>query len=249
VVAEYGGDFPSDPKLLECLPGIGKSTAAAIAVFSFGVRAAILDGNVKRVLARLWGVSDDLSKSAAVKSLWEHAENLLPSQPKDLISYTQGLMDFGATHCTQYQPVCMSLDKVCLFQNRCQAKLNNKVDQIPLKVKKINVQQVEMDWWIYIHKDKVLLEKRPDSGIWASLWSFPEQNFLKQKDAQKLNVVRHVLTHRHLTIQPYKISLSAMPKQIQANQVWVNLNDALKLGLPKPVSSFLQNQDLVHDVV
>jgi len=106
-----------------------------------------------------------------------------------------------------------------------------------------------MDWWIYIYKDKVLLEKRPDSGIWASLWSFPEQNFLMQKDAQKLNVVRHVLTHRHLTIQPHKISLSAMPKQIQANQVWVNLNHALKLGLPKPVSSFLQNQDLVHDVV
>jgi A/G-specific adenine glycosylase len=250
VVAEYGGDFPSDPELLERLPGIGKSTAAAIAVFSYGARAAILDGNVKRVLARLWGVGDDLSKSAAVKSLWAHAENLLPSKPRDLVSYTQGLMDFGATHCTQYQPVCMSLDKKeCLFQNCCQAKLNNKVDQIPLKVKKINVQQVEIDWWIYIYKGKVLLEKRPESGIWASLWSFPEQNFLIQKNAKKLNVVRHVLTHRHLKIQPYKISLSAMPKKTQANQMWVSLSDALKLGLPKPVSSFLQNQDLVHDVV
>jgi A/G-specific adenine glycosylase len=94
-----------------------------------------------------------------------------------------------------------------------------------------------------------LLEKRPESGIWASLWSFPEQNFLIQKNAKKLNVVRHVLTHRHLKIQPYKISLSAMPKKTQANQMWVSLSDALKLGLPKPVSSFLQNQDLVHDVV
>jgi A/G-specific adenine glycosylase len=250
VVTEYGGDFPSDPELLERLPGIGKSTAAAIAVFSYGVRAAILDGNVKRVLARLWGVSDDLSKSAAVNSLWRHAQNLLPSKPKDLVSYTQGLMDFGATHCTQYQPVCMSLDKKeCLFQNRCQAKLNNKVDQIPLKLKKINVQQVEMDWWIYIYQGKVLLEKRPETGIWASLWSFPEQNFLMQKDAKKLNVVRHVLTHRHLKIQPHKISLSVTPKKTQVNQVWVGLSDALKLGLPKPVSSFLQTLDLAHDVV
>jgi len=72
-----------------------------------------------------------------------------------------------------------------------------------------------MDWWIYIYKGKVLLEKRPESGVWASLWSFPEQNFLMQKDAQKLNVVRHVLTHRHLTIQPYKISLLAMPKKFK----------------------------------
>lgn len=191
---------------------------------------------------------DDLSKSAAVKSLWAHAEQLLPNKSTDLVSYTQGLMDFGATHCTQYQPVCMRLDKKeCLFQNRCQAKLTNKVDQIPLKVKKINVQKIEMDWWIYIYRGKVLLEKRPESGIWASMWSFPEQNVFNQKDAQKLNSVKHVLTHRHLKIHPYKILLSNQPKKIKVDQAWVSLNDALKLGLPKPVSSFLMSQDLVRD--
>ena len=248
VVNEYDGNFPSDPLLLERLPGIGKSTAAAIAVFSYGVRAAILDGNVKRVLARMWGVGDDLSKSATVKSLWAHAEQLLPNKSADLVSYTQGLMDFGATHCTQYQPVCMRLDKKeCLFKNRCQANLTNKVNQIPLKVKKINVQQIEMDWWIYIYRGKVLLEKRPENGIWASLWSFPEQNIFNKKDAEKLNSVKHVLTHRHLKIHPHKILLSSQPKKIKVDQAWVPLSDALKLGLPKPVSAFLKSQDLAHD--
>lgn len=247
IVNEYDGNFPSDPELLERLPGIGKSTAAAIAVFSYGVRAAILDGNVKRVLARLWGIDADLSKSAAVKSLWAHAEQLLPSTPDDLVSYTQGLMDFGATHCTQYQPVCMSPDKgACLFRNRCQAKLNNQVEQIPLKIKKINVQQVHMDWWIFICKGKILLEKRPETGIWAGLWSFPEQNLSHKNNAEKLNVVKHVLTHRHLNIQPHKVVLSAQFKKMNANQEWFNLRDALKLGLPKPVSSFLKSLDLIH---
>lgn len=248
VVNEYAGKFPSDPELLVSLPGIGKSTAAAIAVFSYGVRAAILDGNVKRVLARLWGVEADLSKSANVKSLWAHAEKLLPNEPDDLISYTQGLMDFGATHCTQYQPVCRRADgSVCLFQNCCQAKLSNKVEQIPIKIKKINIQHIEIDWWIYVCGHRVLLEKRPERGIWGSLWSFPQENLAHSKKFEKLDVISHVLTHRRLKIQPYKIALSSMPKAVQANQVWVNLSDALKLGLPKPVSSFLKSQDLALD--
>lgn len=253
VMNEYDGVFPSDPKTLESLPGIGRSTAAAIAVFAYGKRAAILDGNVKRVLARIWGYDLDLSKTLHTNQLWAHAEDLLPHKKSDLIAYTQGLMDFGATHCTQYQPACIDPQNgSCLFKKSCVAYLTERVNQIPLKVKKVKVEKIDMTWWVMIHQEQVLLEKRPEKGIWAGLWSFPEeleQGSDKRKikeSPQAMPTFKHVLTHRQITIRPIKLHLNKRIR-LRENQQWFSLNDLGGLGLPKPMSLFLKNLNLVRD--
>jgi A/G-specific adenine glycosylase len=246
-MADHDGVFPSDPKTLESLPGIGRSTAAAVAVFSYGKRAAILDGNVKRVLARIWGFDQDLSKTLHTNLLWSHAESLLPHKKSDLIAYTQGLMDFGATHCTQYQPACIDPQNgSCPFKKSCVAYLTGRVNQIPLKVKKIKVEKIDMTWWVMIHKNKVLLEKRPEKGIWAGLWCFPENQEQPQELCQAMPGFKHVLTHRQMTIKPIKVHLKKNVR-LKENQQWFALDDVGGLGLPKPMSLFLKSLDLVRD--
>jgi A/G-specific adenine glycosylase len=251
VVSQFDGIFPSNPKLLESLPGIGRSTAAAIAVFAYGESAAILDGNVKRVLARLWGIQDDLSKTVAVKSLWAHAESLLPKTSDDLVSYTQGLMDFGATLCTQNKPACVDGSGViCPFEKDCQAKRLSLINKIPLKVKKVKVTSVDMDWWVVVHQGKILLEKRPHQGIWAGLWSFPEKLALPPS-AKKIELpsIKHVLTHRRLNIRPIQVLASKKLSNFDQKLEWIDFSDLKNLGLPTPVKSFLKNSNLIRDDV
>jgi A/G-specific adenine glycosylase len=232
---------------LGSLPGIGRSTAAAIAVFSYGKRAAILDGNVKRVLARIWGFDQDLSKATHTNQLWAHAENLLPHKKSDLIAYTQGLMDFGATHCTQYQPACIDPQNgSCPFKKSCVAHLSGRVNQIPLKVKKVKVEKIDMTWWVMIHQDQVLLEKRPEKGIWAGLWCFPEIQEQPKEPCHVMPAFKHVLTHRQMTIKPIKVHLKKRVR-LKENQQWFALDDIGGLGLPKPMSLFLKSLDLVRD--
>ena len=249
IVNEYQGIFPSDPKLLESLPGIGRSTAAAIAVFAYGKSAAILDGNVKRVLARIWGIQDDLSRTTAVNQLWAHAQTLLPDTSEDLVSYTQGLMDFGATCCTQNNPACMSESSMkCPFEKTCQAKRFNLIKQIPLKVKKVKVSKLDIHWWVVQYKDKLLLEKRPHQGIWAGLWSFPETIDLpKSAKLLERSPIKHVLTHRVLNILPVEVELRRPLTKLPANCEWVELAHLSSLGLPTPVRLFLKNLDLIRD--
>lgn len=249
VVGQFDGVFPKDPKKLEELPGIGRSTAAAIAVFAYGEPAAILDGNVKRVLARVWGIEDDLSKSAAVKKLWTHAETLLPQTSDDLVTYTQGLMDFGATCCTQSNPACLQDGSMtCPFVNICVAKKSNLIQKIPLKVKKVKVLKVDLKWWVVIHDGQVILEKRADQGIWAGLWSFPEEISLP-KNVQQIDLppIKHVLTHRRLNIQPKKVMLKKKLSKISDNFSWVAFSELSNLGLPTPVKSFLRDLIQAHD--
>ena len=249
VVDQFDGVFPKDPKKLEELPGIGRSTAAAIAVFAYGQSAAILDGNVKRVLARVWGIEDDLSKSAALNKLWMHAETLLPQSADDLITYTQGLMDFGATCCTQSNPACSQpRSMTCPFINSCVAKKLNLIQKIPLKVKKVKVLKVDMKWWVIIYGGKVLLEKRADQGIWAGLWSFPEEISLPENERQiDLPAIKHVLTHRKLNIQPKKVVLKKKLPKVNNNLSWFSFSELSKLGLPTPVKLLLKDLSLAHD--
>lgn len=251
VVDQFGGVFPNDPQKLETLPGIGRSTAAAIAVFAYGKPAAILDGNVKRVLARVWGIEEDLSRSVAIKELWTHAETLLPQSSDDLVTYTQGLMDFGATCCTKSAPACLrSTSVTCPFINTCVAKKSDLIKKIPLKVKKTKVLNVDMTWWVIIHEREVLLEKRAQKGIWAGLWSFPEViNLPKNIRPIDLPGIGHVLTHRRLNIQPKQVLLNKKPLRTNENFSWIAFADTEKLGLPTPVKLFLRDLSRVHDVV
>lgn len=249
VMNQFDGIFPSDPEQLESLPGIGRSTAAAIAVFAYGKSAAILDGNVKRVLARVWGIQDDLSKSAAVKELWAHAETLLPDSSEDLITYTQGLMDFGATCCTQSNPACsVKGSMTCPFLNACQAKKLNIIQNIPLKIRKVKVSKVDMNWWVVVRDGKVLLEKRAHQGIWAGLWSFPEELSLPVgSDILDGKPIQHLLSHRKLTIQPKLVALKKKLPKMGDHLSWVGFAELDKLGLPTPVKLFLKDLNLARD--
>ena len=182
VVTQYQGQFPSDPRALENLSGIGRSTAGAIAAFAFQVRAPILDANVKRVLARLFGIAGALQEKKVTDSLWQLATELLPSSPKEMPVYTQALMDFGATWCTAKQPVCLTQKTQCPFQHSCQAKALDQVLAIPKKLPKKKSPQFTCTVGILAHGNTVLLQKRPAKAIWGGLWSLPESQWQAQTD-------------------------------------------------------------------
>jgi A/G-specific adenine glycosylase len=174
VVEEFGGRFPSDPILLEQLKGIGKSTAGAIAAFAFHERAPILDANVKRILARLFGVEGAVQEKAVNDQLWLLAKELLPKNPTDMPVYTQALMDFGATWCTSRKPVCISGEKKCPFAKDCQANLSDQVLLLPRKVIKARSPEFDCNMLLLRNGDDVLLQRRPEKAIWGGLWSLPE---------------------------------------------------------------------------
>jgi A/G-specific adenine glycosylase len=180
VVTQYQGQFPSDPLALESLSGIGRSTAGAIAAFAFQVRTPILDANVKRVLARLFGIRGALQEKKVTDSLWQLATELLPQTPKNMPVYTQALMDFGATWCTAKQPVCLTQKTHCPFEHSCQAKALDQVLAIPKKGIKKKSPQFACAVGILTHGNTVLLQKRPDKAIWGGLWSLPESPWQAQ---------------------------------------------------------------------
>jgi A/G-specific adenine glycosylase len=190
VVSQYQGRFPSDPLALEGLSGIGRSTAGAIAAFAFQVRAPILDANVKRVLARLFGIGDALQEKKVTDTLWQLATELLPSSPKDMPVYTQALMDFGATWCTAKQPVCLTQKTQCPFERSCQAKAMNQVLAIPKKLPKMKSPQFTCAVGILTHGNAVLLQKRPAKAIWGGLWSLPESEWQAQTEGEGVPTVQ-----------------------------------------------------------
>ncbi len=260
VVDEFGGEFPRTPEQLQTLPGIGASTAAAIAAFAYAYPAPILDGNVKRVLSRVYGVRDAPS-AATDKILWTHAhETLFNAQDakrlnipfeRGLRAYTQGVMDLGATICTRTQPNCHA----CPWSTSCVALAENATEQIPARKVAVAVKELNFDWYIYRCGQCVWLEQQPEYGIWAKLWTFPTQARLEHIAAQKLTPLKHRLTHRQLHIQPYLIELNE--KQAQhisdtASGCWLELNKQnFSLALPKPAEQLLRRlseRDLLESV-
>jgi A/G-specific adenine glycosylase len=168
VVQQHGGHFPDNAETLAELPGIGRSTAAAMAAFCFGERAAILDGNVKRVLTRHLGFAGDMSQAAAQRELWLHAENLLPLRGVD--SYSQGLMDLGATLCLIKNPAC----ERCPVAADCVARQEGQPQAYPVKTRRLKRSQRE-HWLLWLQqRGRWWLVERPDKGVWAGLWALPE---------------------------------------------------------------------------
>jgi A/G-specific adenine glycosylase len=198
VVTQYQGQFPSDPLALESLSGIGRSTAGAIAAFAFQVRAPILDANVRRVLARLFGIGGALQEKKVTDSLWQLATELLPRSPKQMPVYTQALMDFGATWCTPKQPVCLTKKMQCPFESTCQAKATDQVLAIPKKGIKKKSSQFACTVGILTHGNAVLLQKRPAKAIWGGLWSLPEGLWQATMDGDKTATQSEPLTSEQL---------------------------------------------------
>ena len=237
IVATHGGRFPHRIEDIEALPGIGRSTAAAIAVFAFGARAAILDGNVKRVLARVFGIDGFPGVKAVEARLWMLAESLLPE--RDLVAYTQGLMDLGATLCTRSKPRCGD----CPLAARCVALREGRVAELPTPRAKRAVPQRSVRVLVLLNRGRVLLERRPPRGIWGGLLSLPElpDGKLPQRyiDAVPLPVVRHAFTHFRLDILPLVAKVSRCNTAPEG--VWLGLKEIDAAPLPAPVRKILES--------
>jgi len=171
VTQKYGGVFPAELEALKSLPGIGESTAAAIASLCFQKRCAITDGNVRRVLARVLGFEGDMALGANVKWLSSVAQDLLPHQASSMPTYTQGIMDLGATVCKPKNPLC----EACPVDRMCVAKEKGRAQLIPFKSKKVKRRAQQLFWLIAQNpQGEVLGRKRPEKGIWAGLYGFAE---------------------------------------------------------------------------
>jgi A/G-specific adenine glycosylase len=250
VVREFRGLFPSDPQQLANLPGIGRSTAAAISAFAYGTRAAILDGNVKRVLTRAFGIEGWPKASTVEKKLWSLAESLLPT--KNIEIYTQGLMDLGATVCTRSSPQC----GVCPWQKKCVAHTQNRTNELPqrkpISTKAKNTKRLrDAQMLVLVYGREVLLQKRPASGIWGGLWSVPEfdqadalEDYLKRTfprwQLQTLATREHAFTHYTLRFTPHVVSLDQRPAWVaEPGQVWLPGNEIARAALPAPIKKLL----------
>lgn len=251
VVQRHGGQFPASSRELALLPGIGRSTAAAIAAFCFGERAAILDGNVKRVLARALGFADDLGDPKHEKALWALAEGLLPES--GIEPYTQGLMDLGAEVCLVRRPRC----EACPLAPTCAAHAQGRQGELPVKTRRTRRQRLAHELLWLAQGDQVWLVQRPTPGVWAGLWSFPE--FADPVplaelvapwpgEGRILPAITHVLTHRDWILTPHfwrwptRMSATrrrALQATLPAGR-WVPQAEALSLGLPAPIRRWLE---------
>ncbi len=251
IVNEYGGELPTDIEQLNALPGIGRSTAGAILAQAHGLRHPILDGNVKRVLARYHGVEGWPGQTAVQQQLWAYAERHTPHQ--HLADYTQAIMDLGATLCRRRQPRCDD----CPLVEDCEAFHTLRTDQLPTPKprKTLPVKTVRM-LVLIDEAQQVLLEKRPPSGIWGGLWSLPEVPLeadvaahcrsrwqLQVTDMADDPVFRHTFSHYHLDITPCRLRVKNPDQCVMEADaiVWYNSSQPEQLGLATPVRSILQN--------
>lgn len=253
IMDTFAGQFPQDFVMIQSLSGIGRSTAAAIAAFAFNQNQTILDGNVKRVLARHFLIEGWPSAPSVEKKLWLLAEHLLPDA--DMVAYTQGLMDLGATLCTRSKPKC----DVCPLKETCQAWLQQRVKELPTpKPKRISPQKYTT-MLILLNGDDVMLEKRPVKGIWGGLWSLPEigmqeiagdvalsQYGLSTEPQEPLALVQHAFTHYKLEITPQPLLVIGKhspntTRTLAKPHIWLPIHDAIGAAIPTPVRNILLN--------
>jgi len=241
-----GGLFPRTAAEIEQLPGVGQSTAAAIAAFCFDARVPILDGNVKRVLARHAGLAGDPATRAAETRLWEHARGLLPSA-RQMPAYTQGLMDLGATVCTRAAPACAT----CPVRQDCFALSHDCVAELPAPRKRKTTPTRRAWFLLAIEHDAILLEQRPPTGIWGSLLAPPQFASVKamrgaldamdtDAEMRRLPARKHGFSHFTLAYTPYLARLGSPRTRVtEPDQRWVRLDDLGATALPAPIQKLL----------
>jgi A/G-specific adenine glycosylase len=251
VVNDHGGQFPDSAALLEALPGIGRSTAAAVAAFCFDARVPILDGNVKRVLTRVLGWGGDLAVARHERALWMVAQALIPQKATDMPAYTQGLMDLGATVCMLRKTDCGQ----CPWQKHCVARAQGQPTAYPVKTKKLKRSQRE-SWCLWAeHEGEVWMVQRPTPGIWAGLWTLPlfaSEEALRQAHATDLELqpsIKHVLTHLDWTLHLRRVVLQRRPtasamaawplEPTHGAGRWVGREALGTMGLPTPFRRWL----------
>jgi A/G-specific adenine glycosylase len=244
---DLGGRFPRTPEGLAMLPGIGRSSAAAIAVFAFGRRAAILDGNVKRVLARCYGVEGYPGERRVEARLWALAGRLLPE--RGIRPDTQALMDLGAAICTRARPRC----ELCPLERRCVARRQGREADLPAPRPRTAQPTRRASWLVLLDGDRVLLERRPPSGLWGSLWAFPA---LQARDVKahcrrefgceivaprRLARIEHGFTHFRLIATPVLCGVrSISPSAGEPGRQWLPVSQAMSEAVPAPVRGLLE---------
>ncbi len=249
VMQVHGGVFPRSAEEIATLPGIGRSTAAAIAAFAFGERAAILDGNVKRVLCRVFAIEGFPGEKVVENRLWALAEALLPEQGVDI--YIQAQMDLGATLCTRGRPACGR----CPLAQRCGALAAGKVASLPTPRPRKAVPHRSQRVMVIVAAGRVLLERRPAAGIWGGLLSLPELGEAESPavwlharlglredtvQVQALAPEPHAFTHFTLDLQPLRVDLEIQPQRVcEAEVVWQSLEQLADAALPAPIRRIL----------
>ncbi len=250
IASEHNGLFPRSVDTLSLLPGIGRSTAGAIMALGSGQRAVILDGNVKRVLTRVHCIEGWPDQLQVQKQLWLLAEQHTPSER--CADYTQAIMDLGATLCARSKPAC----GLCPLQSRCEAHRQQRTADFPGRkpAKKLPVKTTYMLMYLDESRQSVLLEKRPPSGIWGGLWSFPETADLKEfapqlsaqfmldnRTMQQWDRLRHTFSHFHLDIIPVLVPLGAEAVGVMEAERfhWYALRQPSRVGLAAPVKQLL----------
>jgi len=249
IMADFGGKFPQTPEVIQQLPGIGRSTAAAIAAFAFGHRGAILDGNVKRVFTRTFGIDGWPGQPAIEQRLWELAEQLLPET--DIEAYSQGLMDLGASLCSRSKPDCPH----CPLQADCVAHREQRTAQLPTPKPRKVIPERSITMLLIIDGNEILLEKRPQTGIWGGLWSLPEvasdddiqqavreRYGLETESLAPLPILIHTFTHFRLHIKPQRLKLVASKLETSEakNVLWLDKEEAIGAAIPAPIRSLLE---------
>jgi A/G-specific adenine glycosylase len=252
IVTAHGGEFPRDAAAIASLPGIGRSTAAAIAAFAFGARGAILDGNVKRVLARHAGMAGIPGQARFVRALWRRAERLLPARGIEI--YTQALMDLGATVCLRAAPRCAA----CPVTLDCVARRENRIAELPLSRPRKALPERAITVLLLERFGEVLVERRPARGVWAGLWSLPELDAGADAVAHcrtrfaarvaprpKLPAIEHGFTHFRLTLHPQPCAVHAWPRgAAEPGLLWLPLADVGSAALPAPIKKLLLRRPL-----
>ena len=247
LVAEHGGQFPRDPEKLAELPGIGRSTAAAIGAFAFEARRAILDGNVKRVLARCFAIEGFPGQASVERDMWALAESLLPAA--GMGAYTQGLMDLGASVCARRRPFCPA----CPLYEPCIARQQGRQAELPVSRPRKPLPERESTVAVLSDGARVLLERRPPTGIWGGLLSLPEveavrtgmrQNGRELGKGEALPVLKHTFSHFHLLLRPQFFLIESGLFGASVNDSacawqaisWAEINSA---ALPAPIRRIL----------
>lgn len=250
VVTQHGGQFPRTAEQLAALPGIGRSTAAAIAAFCFGERSPILDGNVKRVLARHFGIEGDPSQAAIERQLWSQAAQLLPARAAQMPAYTQAVMDLGATVCTRASPDCAG----CPLRASCAALRDGRVDELPTPRARKAAPLRHAQFLMVLHDGAVLLEQRPPAGLWGGLLSLPQFASIEALHGAlpalgpavsgaallPMQPRRHAFTHFTLEFVPQVLRLHKAPTRVtEPAWRWERLDTLESLALPAPLRTLL----------
>lgn len=238
VVTELDGEIPDSPELLREVPGVGPYTAGAITAFAFNKPAAIVDGNVKRLFSRYFGIHGDLSRSNATKKLWQLAEQYTPSEDNRV--YAQGLLDLGATICKARNPLCQN----CPLHDSCYAVQTDRVDELPMRKTKAQLPHRDGHFILALNDHSVVLEQRAGNGIWPRLWCLPEV----AEAPITLPVhgsFKHVFSHYRLNATVYIANDNTTNRLLNgAATQYVPISNLQQFGLPAPIRKYLDTHSL-----